>query len=40
MPKLTLDAASLAKLGDLTRTTEVFDEQGTHRAVMLPPFIY
>ena len=40
MPKLTLDAAGLAKLGDLTQTAEVFDELGTRRAVTLPPFIY
>ena len=40
MTKLTLDAASLARLGDLSQPTDVFDELGTRRAVLVPPFIY
>ena len=40
MGKLTLDAATLAKLNGLAGQTEIYDEQGKLVAVMLPPIVY
>ena len=40
MGKLTLDAATLAKLNGLAGQTEIYNEQGQLVAVMLPPFVY
>lgn len=40
MSKLTLDAATLAKLNGLSKTTEIYNEQGQLVAVMLSPHAY
>jgi hypothetical protein len=40
MSKLTLDAETLAKLNGLSKTTEIYNEQGQLVAVMMSPRAY